>query len=53
MAWLSKLTRRGRPHDDVEPDGQGAPKAENEDEDAPRTVNGIRAAKALLIIRQG
>ena len=51
MAWLSKLISRGKPSNDAKPGSKDAPKAENED--APRTINGIRAAKALLIMRQG
>ena len=45
------MALRRKPRTDAKPDDKAAIKAENED--APRTVNGIRAAKALTIIRQG
>ena len=41
------MALRRKPRTDAKPDD----KAKNED--APRTVNGIRVAKALTIIRQG
>lgn len=47
MGLRERLARRKSPR----LDDKSAVKAENED--APRTVNGIRAAKALLIIRHG
>ena len=51
MAWLSNLTRRGKPRDDVEPDGKDAPKDKSEDE--PQVIDGIRVAKASTIMRGG
>lgn len=51
MAWLSKLTRRGRPHDDVEPDRKDAPKDKSEEQ--PQVIDGSRVAKASMVMRGG
>ena len=51
MALRGKLTRRKNLRRNAEPDDKAAVKSENED--APRTINGIRVPKALTIIRQG
>ncbi len=49
MAWLRKLTGRRKPREDAKPNE----KAAYEDMERPRMINGIRAAKALQIMRQG
>ena len=47
MAWLSKLTGRGKQPEDAKP----APKDEGEEQ--PQVIDGIRVTKTSQIIRGG